>query len=159
MVNRIQHIWLFNKNKFYDSSSSHMDHKRLSGIWDAIWLGYHMRSYLVHIFLLWHMSFNWSMVGRHVLIVNHPYWRNKTLFRNKRVVCDTPPPHLSWKQIEEHIDYYGAEKTTYRGGNRHIHGNMLDYYGVHHNCHKKSIFWELPYQKDLLLHPTLMWCI
>lgn len=28
---------------------------------------------------------------------------------------------------------------------------MHDYYGVKHNWHKKSIFWKLPYWKDLLL--------
>ncbi|XP_056863252.1 uncharacterized protein LOC130510701 [Raphanus sativus] len=32
---------------------------------------------------------------------------------------------------------------------------MPDSYGVHHNWHKKSIFWELPYWKDLLLRHNL----
>ena len=32
---------------------------------------------------------------------------------------------------------------------------MSDSYGVHHNWHKKSIFWELPYWKDLLLRHNL----
>ena len=32
---------------------------------------------------------------------------------------------------------------------------MPDSYGIHHNWHKKSIFWELPYWKDLLLRHNL----
>ena len=32
---------------------------------------------------------------------------------------------------------------------------MPDSYGVHYNWHKKSIFWELPYWKDLLLRHNL----
>lgn len=52
------------------------------------------------------------------------------------------------KQIEPQIDYYGVHKTIWRG-------NMPDQYGVSHNWHKMSIFWELPYRNDLLLRHNL----
>ena len=68
---------------------------------------------------------------------------------------DTPPPYLTGEQIEAQIDYYGANETVRWGGNWHGPRNMPDSYGVHHNWHKKSIFWELPYWKDLLLRHNL----
>jgi len=93
----------------------------------------------------------WFDCHRRFLPISHPYRRNKTLFRYKKVVRDSPPPYLTGQQILAEIDYYGALETVPRGGNWHVQGNMSDGYGVSHNWHKKSIFWELPYWKDLLL--------
>ena len=53
------------------------------------------------------------------------------------------------------VNYYGANETVRCGDNWHVPGNMPDFYGVQHNWHKKSIFWELPYWKDLLLRHNL----
>ena len=89
------------------------------------------------------------------LSLAHPYRRNKTLFRHKKIVRDGPPPYLTGQQIEADIDYYGVQETVKVGGNWHVPGNMPDGYGVSHNWHKKSIFWELPYWKDLLLRHNL----
>ena len=98
---------------------------------------------------------SWFDCHRRFLPIIHPYRRNKTLFRSKRVVRDTAPPYLSGEDIEKDIDYYGAQETVKRGGNWHIPANMADGYGTQHNWHKKSIFWELPYWKDLLLRHNL----
>ena len=76
-------------------------------------------------------------------------------FGTKKIVRDGPPPYLTGQQIEADIDYYGAQETVKVGGNWHVPGNMPDGYGVSHNWHKKSIFWELPYWKDLLLRHNL----
>ena len=97
----------------------------------------------------------WFDCHRRFLPLAHPYRRNKTLFRHKKIVRDGPPPYLTGQQIEADIDYYGAQETVKVGGNWHVPGNMPDGYGVSHNWHKKSIFWELPYWKDLLLRHNL----
>ena len=81
--------------------------------------------------------------------------RNKTLFGSKKVVRDTAPPYLSGKEIEKDIDYHGALGTVGKGGNWHTPANMAYGYGTQHNWHKKSIFWELPNWKDLLLRQNL----
>ena len=97
----------------------------------------------------------WFDCHRRFLPISHPYRRNKTLFRYKKVVRDSPPPYLTGQQTLAEIDYYGALETVPRGGNWHVPGNMPEGYGVSHNWHKKSIFWELPYWKDLLLRHNL----
>ena len=97
----------------------------------------------------------WFDCHRRFLPLAHPYRRNKTLFQHKKIVRDGPPPYLTGQQIEADIDYYGAQETVKVGGNWHVPGNMPDGYGVSHNWHKKSIFWELPYWKDLLLRHNL----
>ena len=98
---------------------------------------------------------SWFDCHRRFLPINHPYRRNKKLFRSKRVVRDTAPPYLSGEEIEKDIDYYGGLSTVSKGGNWHTPPNMPDGYGTQHNWHKKSIFWELPYWKDLLLRHNL----
>ncbi|XP_056841656.1 uncharacterized protein LOC130494856 [Raphanus sativus] len=98
---------------------------------------------------------SWFDCHRRFLPINHPYRRNKKLFRSKRVVRDTAPPYLSGEKIEKDIDYYGGCSTVIKGGNWHTPANMPDGYGTQHNWHKKSIFWELPYWKDLLLRHNL----
>ncbi|XP_056847467.1 uncharacterized protein LOC130498122 [Raphanus sativus] len=98
---------------------------------------------------------SWFDCHRRFLPINHPYRRNKKLFRSKRVVRDTAPPYLSGEEIEKDIDYYGGCSTVIKGGNWHTPANMPDGYGTQHNWHKKSIFWELPYWKDLLLRHNL----
>ena len=98
---------------------------------------------------------SWFDCLRRFLPINHSYRRNKKLFRSKRVVRDTAPPYLSKEEIEKDIDYYGAQDTVKKGGNWHTTANMSAGYGTQHNWHKKSIFWELPYWKNLLLRHNL----
>ncbi|XP_048617051.1 uncharacterized protein LOC106405520 [Brassica napus] len=98
---------------------------------------------------------SWFYCHRRFLPINHPYRRNKKLFWSKRVVRDTAPPYLSKEEIEKDIDYYGAQDTVKKGGNWHTTANMSAGYGTQHNWHKKCIFWELPYWKNLLLRHNL----
>ena len=98
---------------------------------------------------------SWFDCHRRFLPINHPYRRNKKLFRSKRVVRDTAPPYLSGEEIEKDIDYYDAQDTIKKGDNWHTTANMSAGYGTQHNWHKKSIFWELPYWKNLLLRRNL----
>ena len=62
---------------------------------------------------------------------------------------------MSGKKIEKDIDYHGALGTVDKWGNLHTPANMDDGCGTQHNWHKKNIFWELPYWKDLLLRHNL----
>ncbi|XP_013594680.1 PREDICTED: uncharacterized protein LOC106302795 [Brassica oleracea var. oleracea] len=98
---------------------------------------------------------SWFYCHRRFLPINHSYRRNKKLFQSKRVVRDTAPPYLSGEEIEKDIDYYGAQDIVKKMGNWHTTANMSDGYGTQHNWHKKSIFWELPYWKNLLLRHNL----
>ena len=60
---------------------------------------------------------SWFDCHRIYLPINHPYRRNKILFRSKVVVRDTAPPYLSAEEIEKDIDYYGSEEKVSKGGN------------------------------------------
>ena len=77
------------------------------------------------------------------------------MFPSKSVVRDTAPPYLSGEEIKKDIDYYGGQDTVKKGGNWNTTANMSGGYGTQHNWHKKSIFWELPYWKYLLLRHNL----
>ncbi|XP_010424405.1 PREDICTED: uncharacterized protein LOC104709502 [Camelina sativa] len=92
---------------------------------------------------------------RRFLPLHHPYRKIKKLFRKNKVVYVSPPTYVSGNDLFEQIDYYGAQETCKCGGNYHTPANMPEGYGADHNWHKKSIFWELPYWKDLLLRHNL----
>ncbi|KAL1213937.1 hypothetical protein V5N11_002512 [Cardamine amara subsp. amara] len=62
------------------------------------------------------------------------------------------PPELDGENLLMQLRDFGAEKTTYCGGNGHLPVNG---YGEYHNWYKKSIFWDLPYWKDHLLRHNL----
>ncbi|KAL1223467.1 hypothetical protein V5N11_003525 [Cardamine amara subsp. amara] len=98
---------------------------------------------------------SWFDCHRRFLPIRDAYRRNKTLFRRNTIVRALPPVYLTGEQLEAQIDHYGAHETVKRGGNWHSPRNMPDGYGEHHNWHKKSIFWELPYWKDHLLRHNL----
>jgi len=97
----------------------------------------------------------WFDCHRRFLSMHHPYRKNKKLFRKNKIVRLPPPVYLSGNDLFENIDYYGAQETCKRGGNWHTPANMPDGYGSAHNWHKQSIFWQLPYWKDLLLRHNL----
>ncbi|KAG7543657.1 Transposon En/Spm-like [Arabidopsis thaliana x Arabidopsis arenosa] len=97
----------------------------------------------------------WFDCHRRFLSLHHPYRKNKKWFRKNKVVRLPPPVYLSRNDLFEQIDYYGAQETCKRGGNWHTSAIMPDGYGSTHNWHKQSIFWQLPYWKDLLLRHNL----
>ncbi|XP_020876242.1 uncharacterized protein LOC110227178 isoform X3 [Arabidopsis lyrata subsp. lyrata] len=98
---------------------------------------------------------SWFDCHRRFLPVSHPYRKNKKLFTKNKVIRAPPPVYFSGEYLAEQLDYWGAQETAKCGGNWHIPANMPDGYLVDHNWHKKSIFWQLPYWKDLLLRHNL----
>ncbi|XP_020878682.1 uncharacterized protein LOC110227712 isoform X2 [Arabidopsis lyrata subsp. lyrata] len=98
---------------------------------------------------------SWFDCHRRFLPVSHPYRKNKKLFTRNKVIRAPPPVYFSGEYLAEQLDYWGAQETAKCGGNWHIPANMPDGYLVDHNWHKKSIFWQLPYWKDLLLRHNL----
>ncbi|XP_058767341.1 uncharacterized protein LOC131641034 [Vicia villosa] len=91
---------------------------------------------------------SWFDCHRRFLPRNHSYRRNMTNFKKDVRVKDSPPPRLPpwaiWEQVSE------LPKFTDTGKACRIEG-----YGVTHNWTKRSIFWDLPYWKDNLLHHNL----
>lgn len=98
---------------------------------------------------------SWFDCHRRFLPIYHSYRGNKRLFKRNKVVRTPAPVYLSGEELEAQIDYYGALETVIQGGNWHTPAHMPDGYGEHHNWHKKSIFWDLPYWKDHLLRHNL----
>jgi len=67
-------------------------------------------------------------------------------------VVDGPHPGLDDTYSLNQFRDFGGATSVEVGGNGY---DLVDGYGVNHNLHKKSIFWELPYWKDLLLRHNL----
>ncbi|CAH9111690.1 unnamed protein product [Cuscuta epithymum] len=84
---------------------------------------------------------------RRFLPQNHPYRKDKKSFLKGRVERDPPPPRLTGYQIlnrVQHIPSAIDEPLEYPYG-----------YKTDHKWTKKSIFWELPYWKYLLIRHNL----
>lgn len=94
----------------------------------------------------------WFDCHRRFLPSQHPYRRSTTLFTKNKKVFDGPPPELLGTTLLTQLRDFGAERTPDCGGNGHY---PVDGCGQYHNWHKKSIFWDLPYWKDLLLRHNL----
>ncbi|CAA7021405.1 unnamed protein product [Microthlaspi erraticum] len=94
----------------------------------------------------------WFDCHRRFLPMNHEYREKTTMFTRNKVVHETPPPEISGENILKQLRDFAADKTVEVGGNGH---ERTDGYGINHNWHKKSIFWELPYWKDHLLRHNL----
>ncbi|XP_024011293.1 uncharacterized protein LOC112086555 [Eutrema salsugineum] len=94
----------------------------------------------------------WFDCHRRFLPISHLYRRNRRLFMKNRVVLEPPPPEIDGNQLWKQFRYFDVDTTTECGGNGHV---MVGGYGEFHNWHKKSIFWNLPYWKDLLLRHNL----
>lgn len=94
----------------------------------------------------------WFDCHRRFLPNDHPYHRANSLFKKKKKVFYGPPPELDGDYCLTQLRDFGAERTPDCGGNGHAH---VDGVGEHHNWHKKSIFWEFSYWKDLLLRHNL----
>ena len=94
----------------------------------------------------------WFDCHRRFLPHDHPYRKSKTLFTKNKRVFDSSPEEVSGKKLVEQLRDFGAEKTSHVGGNGH---EPVDGVGEHHNWHKKSIFWDLPYWETHLLRHCL----
>lgn len=67
---------------------------------------------------------------------------------------DFPPESLTGEQVySELLNGVNPPKTSKCGGNGH--DKKKPGYGKRHNWHKESIFWELPYWRDLILRHNL----
>ena len=90
----------------------------------------------------------WFDCHRRFLPANHEFRRNKNAFRKGKKVTDLPPPRLLstevWNSVRD------LPKFTDNGEARRIQG-----YEDSHNWTKRSIFWDLPYWKDILLRHNL----
>ncbi|XP_020887737.1 uncharacterized protein LOC110230090 [Arabidopsis lyrata subsp. lyrata] len=95
---------------------------------------------------------SWFDCHRRFLRRNHPYRRSKTLFRKNKSIRDPPPPEYDGDYILNQFRDFDVDCTSSVGGNGHV---RIDGYGEHHNWHKKSIFWELPYWTNHLLRHCL----
>ncbi|XP_010507019.1 PREDICTED: uncharacterized protein LOC104783577 [Camelina sativa] len=95
---------------------------------------------------------SWFDCHRRFLPARHPYRRSRTLFRKNKQVVDPPPPEVDRHILLEQLRDFGAERTTDCGGNGHV---VVYGAGINHNWYKHSIFWVLPYWKDLLLKHNL----
>ncbi|CAH9102091.1 unnamed protein product [Cuscuta europaea] len=81
------------------------------------------------------------------LPTNHRYRRGTKSFIKGRVVRDPPPPRLTGKQI---LNRVRRIPSAVQEPHKDPHG-----YCITHKWTKRSIFWELPYWKDLLIHHNL----
>ncbi|XP_010518611.1 PREDICTED: uncharacterized protein LOC104793884 [Camelina sativa] len=95
---------------------------------------------------------SWFDCHRRFLPARHLYRRSRTLFRKNKQVVDAPPPEVDGNILLEQLRDFGAERTTDCGGNGHV---VVYGAGINHNWYKHSIFWVLPYWKDLLLKHNL----
>ncbi|XP_019089550.1 PREDICTED: uncharacterized protein LOC104731108 isoform X2 [Camelina sativa] len=95
---------------------------------------------------------SWFDCHRRFLPPDHVYRQNKRSFLKNNVVSKTGPHYRSGDEILEHQlgEFYGVQKTAECGGNGHVN-NQIEGYGVTHQWHKHSIFWELPYWRTHLL--------
>ncbi|OMO51375.1 Transposon, En/Spm-like protein [Corchorus capsularis] len=84
---------------------------------------------------------------RQFLMKNHPYRRDKRSFIKERFEKGSPPPRLTGDEVLNRVSQYSTAMEDPRG--------KTPQYGDGHKWTKKSIFWELPYWKDLLIRYNL----
>ncbi|KAJ9539492.1 hypothetical protein OSB04_032225 [Centaurea solstitialis] len=94
----------------------------------------------------------WFDCHRRWLPETHPFRRDRTGFRVGARVSLGPPPILTGEEIWEQVRHLPTvyEGEPFRSSKRKISG-----FGTHHNWVKRSIFWELPYWKTLLIRHNL----
>ncbi|XP_056843150.1 uncharacterized protein LOC130495698 [Raphanus sativus] len=97
----------------------------------------------------------WFDCHRTFLPHDHPLRKNKRDFvKGKHAVNDFPPESLTGEQVySERLSDVSPPKTSKCGGNGH--DKKKPGYGKTHNWHKESIFWELPYWRDLTLRHNI----
>ncbi|KAL1223201.1 hypothetical protein V5N11_029437 [Cardamine amara subsp. amara] len=59
----------------------------------------------------------WFDCHRRFLPSEHPYCRSRILFRKNKKVFDGPPPEIDGCGLLEQLRDFGAERTSYCGGN------------------------------------------
>ena len=87
---------------------------------------------------------------RRFLPMDHPYRRNRINFKKGKVEMDEPPPNRSGLVIQEWVD-----KLPEIVFGPSVHKQKIRGFGKEHNWVRKSIFWELPYWKTLLIRHML----
>ena len=97
----------------------------------------------------------WFDCHRRFLPRGHPLRKNrKDFLKGKHAMNEVPPESLSGEQVySERLKGVNPPKTSQCGGNGH--DKKKPGYGKEHNWHKESIFWELPYWRDLNLRHNL----
>ncbi|GLT98389.1 hypothetical protein SLE2022_158960 [Rubroshorea leprosula] len=88
---------------------------------------------------------------RQFLPPKHPFRRDKKNFYLNRVEKSRPPPRLDGTLMEERVNQ--LPDIVFGQPLRQKHS--IAGFGVFHNWVKRSIFWELPYWKDLLIRHNL----
>ena len=89
----------------------------------------------------------WFDCHRTFLESEHPFRKNKNAFRKNQVRTDPPPQMLTGHQIWERVRHFPTAIDD-------PHHNPPGF-GVSHKWTKQSIFWRLPYWKDLLIRHCL----
>ena len=89
----------------------------------------------------------WFDCHRTFLEPGHPWRTNKNDFCKNQVRTDPPPPLLTGNQIWERVCHFPTAMED-------PHHNPPEY-GVSHKWTKQSIFWRLPYWKDLLIRHNI----
>src|SRR3954470_4806602 len=87
---------------------------------------------------------------RRFLVKSHAFRKNTTKFKKGLMDLDPPPPRRSgediWRRVRDYpkiIDLHTITRDKPEG------------YGVTHNWDRRSIFWDLPYWKTLLLRHNI----
>ncbi|GKV43375.1 hypothetical protein SLEP1_g50673 [Rubroshorea leprosula] len=86
---------------------------------------------------------------RQCLPPKHPFRRDKNFYLN-RVEKSHPPPSLDGTLMEEMVNQLPGIVFG-----QPLRKHSIAGFGVFHNWVKRSIFWELPYWKDLLIRHNL----
>jgi hypothetical protein len=81
---------------------------------------------------------------------NHKYRKNRKDFFVGRVENDVAPPRLSSEELFDVVSEYGEIVFGLQSGKQ-----KFPDFGLTHNWVKRSMFWELPYWKNNLLHHNL----
>lgn len=91
----------------------------------------------------------WFDCHRKHLPIKHSFWKDVNNFRaNKKETVIRPIPYPSGDEIWEQVRHL---PTVYEGVPFHPKNEKPPGFGVTHNWVKRSIFWELPYWRKLLI--------
>ncbi|KAL4562467.1 hypothetical protein LXL04_034672 [Taraxacum kok-saghyz] len=96
---------------------------------------------------------SWFDCHRKHLPEKHSFRKDKVNFlKNRREPLVTPIPEPTGDQIWQQVRLL---PTVYKGRPYRAKGKKPDGFGVTHNWVKRSIFWELPYWRKLLIRHNL----
>lgn len=92
----------------------------------------------------------WFDCHRRFLPKGHPFRRAKDKFIQNKEEKDGPPIHRSSSEVYDCVKSLPQITFGTKAGNQEIEG-----FGKEHNWVKRSIFWELPYWRELLVRHNL----